>query len=1043
MIRIVPGTGPHSPSTSRAGVGLTEPSATGVWFALGSGERAALRLRTLDRRVALGDRLSYAIHPEGSAGAEPFAATRCAIDLVLDDGTRLSSLGGGIDPVAEHGDALLTVDQWNLRTCSLDIAVGRRIVAAEFVAVGDGSGAVSTCWVSDIRVLPAAEPVRDVPLVDLVDTRRGTHSSATASRGNTVPAVAVPHGFNFGIPVTDAASPRWPYRYHADNDDANRTPFQGFSVSHLPSPWVGDRGIVQIAPVLPGAGADRDGRTLWFRHEDEEARPYVYRVRLSNGAEAQMTATDHVVLVRFRLPEGSGVVVDQLDDDGSVRRASEVLAAAGAHVEGHTDAGATPAPREHFVLRCVDGLASCTTGAITGRPHTSALLAPGSGDDGWVEIRVATSFIDAGQAAHSLELEASDTVTFEDVVARNRSLWELRFRSIEFDCGDDESADDRRRSLAGCLYRMFLYPNDAAENAGTAEQPRIVHRDATRAVGAVRSGASFVNNGFWDTYRTVWPAYALLDPGHCAELLDGFVEHFRASGFIERWSAPGPLDAMVGTSSDVVIADAMAAGVPVLHPEDAYDSLLRNASSSRPRQEVGRPETTPEGFVSTATGEGLSWTLENAISDFGVAVASAWMLDHASADDPRRDEYAANMLWFRDRAMAFVECFEPASGFFVGRRPDGAFRATGSDVDPRTWGGDYTETNAWGMAFTAPHDGETLARLHGGRDGLRRKLDEFFATPETGGIDVAGSFGAVIHEMSEARDVRMGMFGLSNQPAHHIPFMYAFTDAPRRTDRIVREAVRRCFLGSEIGQGYPGDEDNGELSAWFVFAAMGLYPLTPGSGEYLITAPSVRSTTLRFPDGAVTTVRALAADATHDFVQQVCVDGEQWESAALPIALLRRGVDVEIRLGPEPSTWPRGDGPYALSREAVVPRHIRATRTSSGGLRQYRFARATTIACYTVAFDAPDPAREWSVEGFDGSRWRLLDARTDVEYRWPGQTRAFIPTSSLAVTRVRIVFPGDVDASAASSPRLEFFAVDESPAGDDSLAGDNRPAVDA
>jgi predicted alpha-1,2-mannosidase len=485
---------------------------------------------------------------------------------------------------------------------------------------------------------------------------------------------------------------------------------------------------------------------------------------------------------------------------------------------------------------------------------------------------------------------------------------------------------------------------------------------------------------------------------------------------------------MVGTSSDVVIADAMAAGVPLLHPEDAYDSILRDASSSRPSPEVGRPDTTPEGFVSTATGEGLSWTLENAISDFGAAVASAWMLDHASADDPRRDEYAANILWFRARAMAFVDCFEPESGFFVGRRSDGVFRATGSDVDPRIWGGDYTETNAWGMAFTVPHDGETLARLHGGRAGLRRKLDEFFVTPETGRIEVAGSYGAVIHEMTEARDVRMGMFGLSNQPAHHIPFMYAFTDAPRRTDRIVREAVRRCFLGSEIGQGYPGDEDNGELSAWFVFAAMGLYPLTPGSGEYVITAPSVLSTTLRFPDGAITTVRALAADATHDFVQQVRVDGVQWESAALPIALLRRGVDIEIRLAPEPSSWPRGDGPYALSRQTVVPRRIPVTRASSGSHGQYRFAGATPIACYTVAFDAPDPAREWSLEGFDGSRWQLLDARTDVEYRWHGQTRAFIPRSSWAVTRVRMVFRDGADALAVSSPRLEFFAGDESPA---------------
>ncbi|MFC4138344.1 MULTISPECIES: GH92 family glycosyl hydrolase [unclassified Microbacterium] len=1030
--------GPEAPPAAGPARGLTDAEA--IRYRLEDADADAdltIPLRSVDVVIEPGQLLTYVVFPELRGGAaevrdgSAFAATAVAVELQLDDGSIAPGLvdqaGYPATPAGQRESRALTCDQWNIRRIDLAPIVGRRVTGIRLRASSSGTDASG--WVSDVRI--EHEPAA-AARVDLVDTRRGTHSAERASRGNTIPAVAVPHGFTFAIPVTDAGSHSWPYRYHAG--DALR--LQALATSHAPSPWMGDRGVVQIMPTAFGAAAsaDREARALGFTHEDEHAGPHLWSADLAGGIRAELTTTDRVLVARLTLPDGGGFVIDQIDHDGRlVHHPDDRMVPFTGWTDSYHRPAAAQAPRMYFAIAVDRPLSGVTMGTAPGREQVSASV--GVEGSGAVQVRIATSFIGIEQARATLAQEAPFSRSFDAIVAANRGRWEPLLDLVRVQGERSQQAE-----IASDLYRMFLYPNRASENAGTVDVPRWVHADVANTPMAphgeamtgcaVREGESFVNNGFWDTYRTVWPAYSFLVPEQAAAMLDGFVEHYRAAGWMERWSSPGPANAMVGTSSDIVLADAVAAGVELNDLEEAYDSALRNATTRSVRPEVGRAEsaTAPfRGYVSTATPEGLSWTLEGAINDFGIAA----LAERLAADPrhPRHSEFVAGARYFTARAASYVALFDETRGFFVGRDAGGRHRA---DFDPAVWGGDYTETNAWGMRFSVPHDGHGLATLLGGPDGLEAALDAYFATPETGVADVQGAYGRVIHEMTEARDLRMGMYGLSNQPAHHIPFMYAFTRAPHKADAVVRESVRRMFLGSEIGQGFPGDEDNGEMAAWHLFASIGLYPLTPASGEYLITSPSVPRAELRPACGGSTVISVsdLAPENVH--IQAVRIDGEVWRRASVPIEMLRRGIRIDIDLGPEPVAW-ASEGPFSLSPPGALPEQlVDATPVDagipfddssddgvllcSGESVECRFDTTAVGVLYTVTTGAAGRAG-WRLDGLVDGEWTLLDERRGEQFRWNVQTRPFICGEDRAVQALRFTALDD----ALDLRQLEFL----------------------
>ena len=946
------GSGPRWSPAARAGAGFTGLRALRF--------EGRARSRLFDVDIAAGEytELSYVVFPE-STPDDVYAATRAALDVEFDDGTTLIET---LDP-----DALYP-DQWNLVRRPLPPG---RTVRAILLTNERGTG-----WIDDVRIADRPPERRDP--VDWVRTTRGTHSSAEFSRGNTFPATAVPQGFNFWTPVTDASSIRWLYEYHRRTNTANRPVLAGFALSHQPSPWMGDRHTLHIIP----AG------DLAFGHENETDRPHYYGVRFDSGIAVDLAPTDHAAVFRFAFP-GEAEVRFRCNR-GRVRfDAAHGVVRGYTRVRSRLSAGA----RRMYVYGTFDR---------QGRKRGGALRF----DTAEVRLRIATSLISVAQARRNLEAEIPAGTTFEQVRERAREQWQDLLGRIEL----DGATDDQLTTFYSCLYRLFLYPNSGHEDGR--------HASPVTRRKRVFAGPMSVNNGFWDTYRTAWPAYALLSPSRCGELIEGFVQQFREGGWIARWSSPGYADLMTGTSSDVAFADAYLKGVRGFDVDAAYQAALRNATVPSRRHGTGRKglhESIFLGFTPLTTHEGMSWALEACVNDFGIAGLAQAL---GREDDAR---------YFRQRALTYVNHFDERTGFFQGRHRDGRPRWSPERYDPTRWGFDCTETNGWTMAFAVPHDGNGLANLHGGRAGLESKLDTYFATPETGRNP--GSYGGIIHEMTEARDMRMGQYGHSNQPAHHIAFLYHHAGVPAKTQAIVRAVLTRCYTGSEIGQGYPGDEDNGEMSAWYVFASLGLYPLAVGSPVYVLVAPLFRRAVIRLENGHHVVV---TTTGTGPYVRGLRVNGAPHERSWINHQDLAGGAELDFELSDEPSGW--GTPPPSLTEDAAPPRPLAdLTAGAPGALfddtsrTQVVFRTSTPVIEYTV--DGPprpveiytltagtrDRPTAWTVEGSaDGRKWTVLDERDGEAFTWPRQTRPFALSSPAAHRHYRL----RVRASSGRKPSL-------------------------
>ncbi|WP_158891774.1 GH92 family glycosyl hydrolase [Amycolatopsis anabasis] len=1010
------GAGPERSPTARAGAGFTGRHA--LRFEAAAFTRAVLF--EVDLLVTERSELSYVIFPE--SGAEPgYGATFAALDVEFDDGSTLSGLGAAdqygfpLSALEQGAAKTLYVDQWNLVRCRIgDLAAGR--TARAIVLTVDppaGSGPV-TGWLDDVRIaVRTPEPAREP--VDYVRTTRGTQSSADFSRGNTFPATAVPHGFNFWTPVTDASVTNWLYEYHRRNDERNRPALEAFALSHQPSPWMGDRHTFQVMPGIGPVVADRRARALPFSHQDEIDRPHHYGVRFANGITTDIAPADHAAIFRFTFPRDRGwLLFDNTANRGGLR-----LHPARGRITGHTwvRSRLSTGARRMFVYATFDrpALAGKKLRKPPWRQVTGCLVFNARE----VTMRIATSLISLAQAKRNLELEIGDRTTFDEVRERARRSWQDVLGRIEL----EGATEDQLTTFYSSLYRLFLYPNSGHENTKTgirhASPVRRSLRPSTRRrTGAkIVDGPMFVNNGFWDTYRTTWPAYALLTPRRCGDLIEGFVQQYREGGWISRWSSPGYANLMTGTSSDVAFADAYLKGVRGFDVEAAYDAAVKNATVSPPSKQVGRKglhESIFLGYTPTSTPEGLSWALEGCVNDFGIANLAQRLYEESAQDDPRRREYLDNARYFRQRALHYVHHFDARIGFFQGRDPRGRWRRSPGDYDPALWGFDYTETNGWNTAFSVPHDGRGLAGLLGGRPKLESTLDTFFATPETG--RKPGSYGGIIHEMTEARDIRLGQYGHSNQPSHHIPYMYNHAGAPSKTQAIVREVLARCYLGSEIGQGYPGDEDNGEMSAWYVFGALGFYPLGVGSPHYAIGSPLFAKATIHLENGKDVIINAPGNTAQTVYVRGLTINGVPHPTTSVPHATLAGGAVLEFDLATTPCEWGRLAVPPSLTEEDAPPRPLRdlvgearcddgtdpaalfddTTRTqvtfrSTSPAVEFLGKPSGVVEMYTLTSGSHggDP-ESWMLEGStDRTQWTVLDERHDQVFRWRRQTRPF------------------------------------------------------
>jgi predicted alpha-1,2-mannosidase len=833
---------------------------------------------------------------------------------------------------------------------------------------------------------------------------------------------------------------------------------------------MGDRDLFQVMPSA-AAGTpdlDRTKRALPFKHSDEVARPDYYGVTFTNGIKAEIAPADHSAVFRFTFPGDTGdLLFDNIDNSGGL-----TFDAAKGTLDGYADhrSGLSTGAGRMYVHAEFDrapGTATKTTGQ--GRDNVTGYAQFDTSGNKVVTMRIATSFISAAQAKKNLDLEVPSGTSFDAVKNRAAQQWNAKLGKVQV----QGASDDQLTTLYSDLYRMNLYPNSASENTGSAAQPVYQYASPfspagpstpTQTGAKVVDGKVDVNNGFWDSYRSEWPAYSLLESDTASQLVNGFVQQYKDGGWTSRWSSPGYADLMTGTSSDVAFADAYAKGVPI-DAKAAYDAAVKNATTVPTSSGVGRKgldTSVFDGYTNTSVDGSVSWSLDGYVNDYGIGTMAAKLAKDPKTPKADRERYQEESAYFLGRAQNYTTLFNKNVGFFEGRNPDGSWRVPDASYDPQQWGNEYTESNAWNYAFTVPQDPAGLASVYGGKKNLEKKLDTFFATQETADGD-AGGYGGTIHEMIEARDVRMGELGLSNQPSYAIPYMYDYAGDPAKTQAAVRQIEQRLYTGSSIGEGYPGDEDNGAASTWQIFGALGFYPLQVGSDNYEIGSPLFTKATIHLDNGHSIVVNASNNSRSNVYVQSLKVNGKNWDKTYLTQSQLSAGAVLDFTMGPKPSTWGTGADavPTSLTPQGGTPSPLTDTTgpglgtgsspdsTDVGALFDNTSKTAVTFPTATPQIDyayagadgkAPaaqkasfytltsgstagqDP-KSWRLEGStDGTHWKTVDSRSGESFDSRLQTRPFEIAHPGAYTSYRLVVTANSGGAATTLSEVELLS---------------------
>lgn len=634
-------------------------------------------------------------------------------------------------------------------------------------------------------------------MIDYVNIKQGSKSCPRFSGGNTIPLTQLPFAMAGFVPQTAGDNGNW--FYHPDDRITD-----GIRLTHQPSPWIGDYGALVLCPQSGTPHYSTMERSSGFRPQEAVLSPHYMNIRfLRPRCDFELVPTERGAYIRLNFEDDKAPFLSVLPvSSGFVAE----LDAENNRVMGYNSASHNPSSmkgfKEYFVLQLEGGICNAE-GSVKFEEGIHIALNSKN-----ITARLAISYISPEQALENLK---QDTVLggFEKAKQNAESLWEEKLGLIEVKTENESLL----RTFYSCLYRVFLYPHKAYEIDKNGNAVHYCPFD-----GSVRQGIRYTDNGFWDTYRTVYPLFSIIAPDTYAELLKGFVQDYLDSGWLPRWTSMGAVNCMPSTLIDAVIADAAVKGIGSNELiKTAFEGMLKHSAVKSDNPALGRngvDDYNSLGYVPYGEErETVNLTLDAAYGDFCTATVAS-VLNKADI----AEKYLA-------KSRNYKNLFDRETGFMRAKDKQGNFRP---DFSPISWGGDYTEGAAWQNSFAVPHDIEGLAELYGGKDKLIAKLDELFATPPYYEI---GAYPFEIHEITEMAALDFGQCGINNQPSFHIPFIYA---ALGRPEKAAYHAHRMCLEAfSSDDDGFPGDEDNGTTSAWFIFASMGLYPLCPGKAEYV------------------------------------------------------------------------------------------------------------------------------------------------------------------------------------------------------------------
>lgn len=699
----------------------------------------------------------------------------------------------------------------------------------------------------------------------------GTDNERTILRGDTLPLAALPFGMAAWTPQTTLT--RWIYLYKSKV-------FQGIRLTHQPSPWIGDYGDLLITPLI---GDVRNRIEYEFDHNNETASPHYYSVQLSSpGIKAEVAPSMRGGVLRFTFPSDTEAAV--LVAVPGVKSMIG-MESSGRILYGVSDSNTRGVPKNkkfgcHFVLESDTEIIAHQIWEENRPPYhvvnkmgRQAFMLVRFGDlkGKPVTLRVGTSFISSGQAMINRHREVG-TKTLEEVSKEAQSAWQTQLQRIQI-----EGADFSQKTIFyTALYRTLLFPRTFHE---IEESKRVVHYSPYD--GKVHTGPLYTDNGFWDTHRTVFPFFTLFQPERLSDMLQGFVNAFNEGGWLPQWQSPGYQSCMIGTHSDSIFADAVVKGINEFDVKTAYKASVKNGNVLSKRGQYGRMGLDyykKLGFVpADKLDQATSRTLEYAYDDFCLS-------QFAQALGEKRDQKL-----FLERSRNYKNVFNPETEFVQGRLADGWWK---QPFDPYEWSRDFTEGNSWQHTWFAPHDVDGLIELMGGRPKFIEKLDQLFSLPPG---HKAGNPQEILHDMNEMVRANMGQYHHGNQPSHHIPYLYSRAGVPWKTQSRVREIMSRLYQ-SDPG-GLIGDDDNGEMSAWYLFSAMGFYPLCPGIPEYELGSPLFKKVTLQLNNGKALVVEAVNNSPENIYVQVVAWNGVPFEGTKIDHATIMEGGTLRFVMG--------------------------------------------------------------------------------------------------------------------------------------------------
>ena len=715
--------------------------------------------------------------------------------------------------------------------------------------------------------------------VDYVSTLVGTQSTFQLSTGNTYPATAMPWGMNFWTPQTGKMGDGWTYGYQANK-------IRGLKQTHQPSPWINDYGQFAIMATTGKPIFDEEGRASWFSHKAETAKPYHYKVYLADyDITAELAPTERACLMRFTFPktDSANVIVDAFDKGSYVRLLPDKRT-----IVGYTTKNSGGVPdnfKNYFVIvfdrdfntaRLADGKKLLATDKQELQTdHAGAVVTFSCKRGEQVHARVASSFISEAQAIQNLEELGNSS--FETLLQKGRQRWNDVLGRISV----EDTNIDNLRTFYSCLYRSTLFPRKFYEISANGDT---LHYSPYN--GKVLPGTMFTDTGFWDTFRSLFPLVNLVYPSMAREMQEGLANTYKESGFLPEWASPGHRNCMVGNNSASIVADAYIKGIRGYDIETLWQAVKHGTKAVHPQVastgRLGHEYYNKLGYVPCDVGinESAARTLEYAYDDWCIAQLGK------ALGKPKK-EWAE----FERRSENYRNLFSKEFNLMRGRKKNGEWQ---KPYNPLKWGDVFTEGNGWHYTWSVFHNPRGLISLMGGNKAFTAMLDSVFALPP---VFDDSYYGQVIHEIREMQIMNMGNYAHGNQPIQHMPYLYNWSGSPWKTQYWVREVMDRLY--SAHPDGYCGDEDNGQTSAWYVFSAMGFYPVCPASNEYAIGTPLFAKVSLHLENGKTTVITD--NNTQWRYIKRLTINGSPDKSNWLTHKTLTSGATIGFEMSEKPA----------------------------------------------------------------------------------------------------------------------------------------------